>query len=301
MKTPVFPRTVAFLILGTVAPLSAQNLVSSLDLSESRLKQEASIPPGTCDVPSLERVRGEASNDTSVIASQDVATLNIKPSGETKVNEVVDLDILRQPSPYRKVLVSAHTGQPYEVDSNSLQAGLAEISAVYRESGSTEKSSDCDSIGLSVEKQVKLDASKVLEIVELEVGANKACACEVVKAAIKASEAEVKDVVSIVETAIHAAPETMRIVSQCAIASSPESVTEVQALLARLDPNAGKTGYSAKSSKSDSKDSKDAKVASIVAPPLPNPLDVPPYGPPLPPPPPIPPPVTEVNPCAYYR
>ena len=48
----------------------------------------------------------------------------------------------------------------------------------------------------------------------------------------------------------------MRIVSQRAIATMPDSITEVQALLARLDPNAGDSGYSSKSSKSSK--SKDA-------------------------------------------
>ena len=113
-------------------------------------------------------------------------------------------------------------------------------------------------------------------------------------------------VVSIVETAITASPENMRMISQCAIATMPEAVAEVQALLARLDPNSGDSEvYSSKSSKSstDSKDAKDAKVAAIYAPPIPNPLDLPPVYPPLMPPPPIfPPPVTNVNPCSgsYY-
>ena len=57
-------------------------------------------------------------------------------------------------------------------------------------------------------------------------------------------------------------------------------------LLAKLDPNAGETGYSSKSAKDGSKG---AKVASITTPPLPNPLDLPPSGPPIVPPTPIPP------------
>ena len=185
------------------------------------------------------------------------------------MDAVVDLDLLRNPSPYRKVLVSAHT-KPYVVDGDSLQTGLAQISAVYRESGKPEKTSDCLAISLSVEQRVKLDPSKVLEIVDAEVSANPGCSCEIVKTAIKASEADVNQVVAIVEAAIHASPESMRIVSQCAIAAMPDSVAAVQALLTKLDPNAGETGYSAKSAK----DAKDAKVASIVAPPLPNPLDL---------------------------
>jgi hypothetical protein len=98
----------------------------------------------------------------------------------------------------------------------------------------------------------------------------------------------------------------MRMISQCAIATMPESVAEVQALLAKLDPNSGDSDvYSSKSAKdsTDSKDAKDSKVAAIVAPPIPNPLDLPPTYPPIIPLPPIvTPPVTNVNPCSgdYY-
>jgi hypothetical protein len=100
-----------------------------------------------------------------------------------------------------------------------------------------------------------------------------------VKSTIKVMESDVEEVVSIVDVAIHAAPRMMRMISQCAIASSPESLTEVQELLARYDPNAGEAGIDAKSAKS----SKDAKAA--ITPPsndvaaLPNPLDFPGVGP----------------------
>lgn len=293
MKRTVFPHTVAFLILGAMAPLCAQNLVSSPDLAESRLKAEISMPPGSHEVPAVERAQAGLAEDQPVFAAQDSATLEATVGSRRDVDSVVDLDVLRNPSPYRKVMVSTGS-QPYEVAAKTLETGLAEISAVYRESGKTDESSDCEAIALSVEQRVKLDPSKVLEIVELEVGANPGCACEIVKMAIMACEADVSKVVAIVETAIHASPESMRIISQCAIAASPESVADVQALLAKLDPNAGEAGYSSKSAKDGSKG---AKVASIVTPPLPNPLDLPPSGPPIVPPTPIPPPVTDVDPC----
>jgi hypothetical protein len=302
MKSTVFPHTVALLILGLVSPLTAQNLESSQPPSEASLKADgshgvqarfssATEMPGSFEVPTTAKAEGLMTDEQAVIASQDSLTLNPSLSTQRDMESVVDLDVLRNPSHYRRVMVST-SGDPYAVATDSLQQGLAAVSAAYRESGKPEKSSDCLELSLSVEQRVKLDVSKVLEIVELEVGANPGCACEIVKTAIKASEADAQKVVTIVEAAIHASPESMRIVSQCAIAACPEAITGVQALLARLDPNAGDAGYSSKSAKSD----KGEKVASITAPPIPNPLDLPPAGPPITPPPIIPPPVTDVDP-----
>ena len=78
----------------------------------------------------------------------------------------------------------------------------------------------------------------------------------------------------VVEAAINAAPEQMRLITQCAIATAPDALAEVQAVLARLDPNSGESGASDKDAKSakDSVDSKysDQEVASIF-----NPLEFP--------------------------
>jgi hypothetical protein len=302
MKSTVFPHTVAFLVLSTMVPLSAQNLGSTQNPAETRLTADgvngtsqyftvSTAPSGSYEVPAIEKIQGEVAADAPVFAAQDAVTLETKATSAHPVESVVDLDVLRKPSPFRKVLVSTH-GNP-EIEANSLQNGLALISATYRESGKTEKSADCSSIALSVGQRVKQDPSKVLEIVEAEVAANPDCSCEIVKTAIKSSEADVQQVVAIVEAAIHASPESMRIISQCAIAAMPDSINEVQALLAKLDPNAGETGYSSKGSKS----SKSSKITSIVAPALPNPLDRPPTPlyPPLPPT--FPPSVTSVDPC----
>lgn len=300
MKTPASPYVAALLILGSIAPLSAQNLASAQTLAA--LKADGihgspsgfagnAVAPGSYEVPALEKAQASETEDRPVFNAQDAATLEEKTASAREVGSVVDLDVLRNPSPYRKVLVNGSVS-PDELSTGNLQESLAGISAVYRESGKPEQSSDCLAVSLSVEQRVKLDVSKVLEIVETEVTANPGCSCEIVKTAIKASDADVQGVVAIVETAIHASPESMRIISQCAIAAMPDAITAVQALLAKLDPNAGETGYSSKSSK----DSKDAKVASIEAPPLPNPLDLPPSGPPIGPPPITPPVVTEVNP-----
>lgn len=308
MKPPVSPHMVALLLLSAIAPLSAQNLASvtrspeagskaeAIEGSSEQLFPDGAAMPGAYEVPVLVKAQGELPAPKPVFAAQDAITLDTRATNQQKVDSVVDLGVLRNPSPYRKVAVSTG-GQPYEVAADSLQSGLAMISAVYRESGKREAVSDCPAISLSVEQRIKLDVSKVLEVVESEVTANPSCACEVVKTAIKASEADVAMVVSIVETSIHASPDNMRIISQCAIAAMPESIAEVQALLTKLDPNSGDADvYSSKSAKS----AKGAKVASIVAPEKsPNPLDIIMY-PPIYPPPIIPPPVTDVNPNACY-
>jgi hypothetical protein len=292
MKPTVFLHTVAIAILSLATPLAAQNPESSLTAPEGNYPAIAgAYARGGDFLPMPTKAVGSIADEANVIAAQD--TLSLAEAGSTRrdVDAVVDLGVLRQPSAYRSVAAGART--PSEVDGKSLQKGLAAVTAVYRE---TEKTSDCLQVSLSVEQRVKLDTSKVLEIVESEVTTNPACSCETVKTAIKASEADVEQTVAIVETAIHASPESMRIISQCAMAANPEAVAAIQELLARLDPNAGESGDSAKSAKS-AKDSKGAKVAAIVAPPPPNPLDLPPPGPPLTPPPIIPPPVTEVDPC----
>jgi len=293
---------VAFLLLGSLAPLTAQNLASALrsseisskadildDSSVSRFAEDSSLP-GKYEVPALKKAQGQISEGKSVFAAQDALTLNIESTASRNVEAVVDLNVLRNPSPYRKVMVSTSGGAPYEISADSLQTGLALISAVYRETGKSEKGADCLKVALSVEQRIKLDPAKVLEVVESEVGANPTCACEIVKVAIKASEADVQLVVSIVQTAITVSPDSMRIVSQCAIATMPESIAAVQALLAKLDPNTGDEAVSAKSSKG----AKSAKVASIVSEPGPSPLDLPPSPPHMPPT--IINPVTDVNP-----
>jgi hypothetical protein len=289
MKTTVFPHTVAFAILGLASPLLAQNLESSLaPVDSTRPVIAGPVALGSYFLPAPAKAEGLPADERPVINPQDAVSLSETATTAGEVESVVDLGVLRHPSLYRSV--AAGTTRPSEVEGEALQMGLAEVSAAYRETGTTGKGADCLQISLSVEQRIKLDSGKVLEIVEAEVSANPSCSCEIVKTAIKASEADVDQTVAIVETAVHASPESMRIISQCAIAANPDAIAGVQALLARLDPNAGESGYSSKSAK----DSKGAKVASITAPPLPNPLDLPPSGPPVPPI--IIDPVTDVDP-----
>ena len=131
---------------------------------------------------------------------------------------------------------------------------------------------DCLKISLSVKHAVAAEQSKVLEIVSTEVAAAPACSCEIVKAAIQASHAKPATVAAIVETAATVAPEHLRLISQCAVAVAPDALAQVQAVLAKLDPNSGKIGHSAKGVV-DAKDAK-GEVATI-----PNPLDFPGQGP----------------------
>ncbi len=310
MKTSVSPHMVVALVLSTIATLSAQNMANTTRFPEFSETAEAiagnsqqsftegaslSDPSGT---PAVESAQCIFADGKPAYSTQDAITLDRRPSSQQKVESVVDLKVLRNPSPYRKVAVSVRA-QPYEIETDSLQNGLARMSAIYRESGKRAEGADCRAVSLSVEQRIKLDVSKVLEIVEAEVGANSTCACEIVKMSIQASDADVALVVAIVETAITAAPDSMRIISQCAIATAPESIAEVQALLAELDPNTGDAnGYSSKSAKS-AKGAKDAEVAAIVAPPIENPLDRPFFPTFIPPPVIIPPHVTNVNPGGH--
>jgi len=315
MRKPVPPHSAVFLFLCTVAPLSAQNVVSNdrpsdfrtfrTDYPEgsdgSRFSEKDPLPD-KYSVPSIRKASAQLPDGGSVYISQDAKTLEIKNSAPKNVESTIDLEVLRQPSAYRKIFVSTGSpnGQRYHVSDTALEDGLTQISAAYREAGkSSQAATDCPVIGLSIEKRIATDTSKVLELVESEVGANPGCACEVVKAAIRTTNADTTEVVAIVETAIHASPESMRMVSQCAIAETPDSLTAIQALLARLDPNAGDAGTSAKSAKS-SKDAKDSKVATMETPVPPNPLDRPPPFPPVVPPPVNPPPVTDVDPGNRY-
>lgn len=302
MKPLVSPHVVACLMIGSMASLSAQNLPGSLVFSEvAKAEDEDSASaaaleidaPISVEVPAVPRAKGNPPASVPVYAAQDARTLDTQVAPQRNVEAVVDLNVLTRPSPYRRVAVSAAGGAPDQVAAGSLQAGLAMISAAYRESGKVAKGEGCGGVSLSIEQRVKMDPAKVLEVVQSEVASNPGCSCEIVKAAIKASEADVALVASIVECAVTTAPENMRIVSQCAIASMPEAISEVQAVLARLDPNSGDAGESAKSAKS----AKGEKAAMV--PDLPNPLDRPPF-PPSYPPIIVPPPVTQTNPCPQW-
>lgn len=250
---------------------------------------------GVYQLPEVHKSRTDLPEAAPVFLKQDPHTLADNQSTARRVEDVLDLSVLREVSAYRhadriKIKVS-------DAQALGIQSGLAELAATYRQPGQPSDSADCLSVALSVEQRIKLDPSQVLSIVESEIAANQNCACEIVKTAIKVSGADEALVGDITEVAITAAPQAMRMISQCAIAAMPEALASVQAVLAKLDPNSGDTS-SAKSAKSG-KDAK-AAIAEKVTPPEepPNPLDLPiPIYPPLPPPPLLPPPlVTDPDP-----
>lgn len=123
-----------------------------------------------------------------------------------------------------------------------VSAFLAATPAVI--AADSEKS--CKNIQAAVEKAVKVDEAKVLEVVEAQASANAGCACEVVKAAIIATEANKELVRQIVEVAVVAAPDEMRLIAQCAVAVAPDAVGEVQKVLASFDPQSGESSISSK-------------------------------------------------------
>lgn len=95
---------------------------------------------------------------------------------------------------------------------------------------------DSVKVSLSIKEKVASNQSLVLQIVEKAVLANPDYACEIVKSAITATQADNKLIASIVEVAAMAAPEKMRLIAQSAVAVAPDSLTDVQAVLAKLDP-----------------------------------------------------------------
>lgn len=149
-------------------------------------------------------------------------------------------------------------------------SALSALSAILVSAAPAEV--DCLQLSLTVKAAVAAEQSKVLEIVSTEVAIAPGCACEIVKAAIEGSSAKPKTVAAIVEAAITAAPDQMRLIAQCAVAVAPDALAEVQAVLAKFDPNSGEAGISAKSAK-DSK----APAGEVAA--MPNPLDFPGQGP----------------------
>ncbi len=129
---------------------------------------------------------------------------------------------------------------------------------------------DCTKLTQAVKQAIAADSAMTLQVVEKQISANPGCACEVVKAAIEGSNADAKLVASIVETAVTAAPQHLRLISQCAVAVAPDALANVQAVVAKLDPNSGESA--------PVKSSKDAKGVTPPPPVAANPLDFPGSG-----------------------
>jgi hypothetical protein len=279
MKTPVFANPVVLMFLSSLAPLAAQNLQDRGHPSDSRLLAAADLagndterfthraaPSDRFELPSLSKAPAFVAEGDVMYVAQDWMTLDSMISSSRTLEDVADLDLLREPSSFGKVPVNGSPGTYPE----TVQNGLALISAVYREAGKPSDGQDCMTVGLSVQQQAKLDPSRLLMLLEKEISANPSCACEIVKHAIRAGGGDAAQVAMIVEVASTAAPEMMRMISQCAIAEAPEALGEIQSVMARLEPNGGESVASAKSSKG----SKAPEVSSVMTPPaLFNPLD----------------------------
>lgn len=242
-------------------PVSLQSFVTAEELPVARKSEPASIQGGPSYLYQRPGTLEAGKQATDGTAATDYGVLSISR---------------------RKVASGSET---------VLTENLALLSANYRESSTTTAPEKCPDLSLAVTARINHDPSALLEIVQAESAANPSCACEIVKAAIQTTDGDVAQVLAIVETAVTTAPEHLRLISQCAIAAAPEALTEVQALLAKLDPGSGESGRSAKGAKA----AVDAAQLKTPEEPAPNPLDLPPYqfiGPP-----PISPPVvTNVNP-----
>ena len=283
MKLPATPSSALLIFLCSVFSTNAQLIEvpsANLNINENQVErpdftENASFASnknlsGVYQLPVVHKTSGDFSESDPIYISQDGLTLSTRSTVVRSLENILDLSVLREPSAYRNALKMKL--KVSDSQANGIQAGLAEISAAYQKRGQKVDAADCSSVSLSVGHRIQIDSSKVLEVVESEVTANPDCACEIVKTAIKQSSAGVELVADIAEVAITSAPGNMRMISQCAIAAMPEALPAIQAVLARLDPNGGDSGYSAK----DSKSGKDA-IASAIAPPSapPNPLDTP--------------------------
>ena len=203
---------------------------------------------GAYILPTVTKSEAELPENT-LFVSQDASSLSSKRTARNNAS-VLDVSALKETSAYRnamKVKVKVSDKQ-----ASGIHAGLEQISAAYQKPGSSDDATGCDSISMSLKHRISVDPSLVLEIVESEISANPDCSCNIVKTAIIASGANPELAASIAETAIVSAPEKMRMTAQCAIAALPEALPNIQAVLARLDPNSGDTSYSARDSKSGS-------------------------------------------------
>jgi hypothetical protein len=145
---------------------------------------------------------------------------------------------------------------------------------------------NCYKVSETVSKAVIANPDDVLKIVERQASTNSTCICEVVKAAIVASEAERKLVGQIVAAAIEAAPDQMRTIANCAIAVAPDALPNIQAILAKYDPQSGES-YAASEKGGYEKGGYDKNPKDPIIPGVRNPLDGPyliPGEPPLHPP-----------------
>ncbi len=108
---------------------------------------------------------------------------------------------------------------------------------------SVQTSNAQDTASSAVIEEVKAElayaGNSLLPVVTKHITATPQFSCEIVKTVITETSADAATIGTIVEAAAVAAPDQLRLVAQCAIAVAPDSATDVQVVLAKLDPAAG--------------------------------------------------------------
>jgi hypothetical protein len=137
------PSTVAgALILGSAASLFAQTFsspagsrmpVSSLDHLEGQDSKSfhSKRAPGSFDIQSTGILPGAPSDKSAYAYVPQESNLNTRVNSPRSLGSVVDLDALRNPSPFRRSSIEAGTSS-IEAKANDLAGDLALISAAYR-------------------------------------------------------------------------------------------------------------------------------------------------------------------------
>lgn len=122
MKLHVSPHMAVCLILCCVSPLHAQNLPGNHSTNLSNRSQFKT-----------EQATGEVSDKPPVYTRADLPHLESKRAAAHRNSGRDLLDILRKPTPDRRMAAAETRGQRYEVKSDSLQNGLLLVAAKYRE------------------------------------------------------------------------------------------------------------------------------------------------------------------------
>ncbi|RYD28165.1 MAG: hypothetical protein EOP87_20055, partial [Verrucomicrobiaceae bacterium] len=181
MDPLAFWRKTALLAIASMTPLAAQSLREDLlttdvrplaadDLRGRDVRRFAEITvPGTYEVPAM-KAAPHFKEGAGIFATQNHGTLGVTGMVPADVADAVDLSTLREPSPFRRAAMSAGISGT-EASASNLPLGLALLAATYSVPADAPGKIPCSELGLSVGQRVKLDPSKILEIVELAITA----------------------------------------------------------------------------------------------------------------------------------
>lgn len=216
--------------MKTIAILALGSIWSALLASAQEIHDHPSPENHALwrSVPNFRVETAESLNAGTVIDISDVR-LDSHLASNSSDQVGVDIEFLKEPTSY--------------LDPNRMEM----LQAAYQ--NSTTGLRDAHEIQLYVLSKIHAAPETACEIVREAVDLHPDRSCEIVKAAIEATEANEEWVLKITETAIQTSPEHMRLIAQCAMASAPESMRHIQMLLARLDPQGGDSGSTAKDAK----------------------------------------------------